>query len=73
MRPLADPEDIVDDTPEDGPEDDKESPERTEEDAIEDDDISDLPLEDPGPGWIVVFKPPIPVRCCRGTMVAEEE
>ena len=50
IRPLPDPEDIVDETPEDEPEVDMESPERTEEDVIEDDDISDLPLEDPGPG-----------------------
>ena len=49
IRPLADPEDIVDETPDDEPEVDMESPGRTEEDAIEDDDISDLPLEDPGP------------------------
>ena len=75
ILPLVVPEDIVDDeTPEDEPEEDKESPERTEDDdAIEDDDISDLlPLED-DPVWTVVFKPPIPVRCCRGIMVAEEE
>ena len=70
MRPLADPEDIVDDTPEDGPEDDKESPERTEEAVIEDDDRSDLLLDDPGPA---VFNPPTPVRCCLGIIVAEAE
>ena len=49
ILPLDDPEDIVDDeTPADEPEEDMESPERTEDDdAIEDDDISDLlPLED---------------------------
>lgn len=73
ILPPDGPEDIVDETPEDGTEDDKESPESTEEVAIDDPDISDLPLEDPGPGWIVVFKPPIPVLCCLGTIVAEEE
>ena len=47
IRPLPDPEDIVDETPED--EVNMESPERTEEDVIDDDDISDLPIEEPGP------------------------
>ena len=73
LPPDDDPEDIVDDTPPvEETEYDKESPERTEEGVIEDDDISDLPLEEPGPDWIAVFKPPIPVRCCLGIIVAEE-
>ena len=68
---LVVPEDIVDDTPEDNPDEDKESPEIMEEVAKEDDDMSDLPPADPVPDWR--FKPPIPVRCCLGTIVAVEE
>ena len=70
ILPLDDAEDIAADTPVDETEDDKESPERTEEDVIEDDDRSDLLLDDPGPA---VFNPPTPVRCCLGIIVAEAE
>ena len=70
---LVVPEDIVDDTPEDNPDEDKESPEIMEEVAKEDDDMSDLPPADPVPDWRATFKPPIPVRCCLGTIVAVEE